>query len=266
MRKYYFLAKATFQEYFAYRLNFVLWRVRAVLQLAVLFFLWSAAFGQSPTLFGYTQAQMLTYVLGVSLIRSYVLAARLSEGVGAEIVTGNLTNILLKPVSYVHYVFSRDLSDKLINIFFSALEITGFIVLFHPQLSWQAQPFYLIAFTISLLIALTLYFFINISLSSTAFWLFEDWWAPRFVFGILLDFAAGGIFPIDILPRIFSQILLYSPFPYILFFPIKVYLGQLSVGEIILGIAVALGWTIVMYLLHKLVWAKGLRQYEAVGR
>jgi len=266
VRKYWGLAKATFQEYFTYRLNFILWRFRAVIQLAILFFLWSTAFSGQTVVFGYTQAQMLTYILGVSLIRSYILAARLSEGVGAEIVTGNITNILLKPMSYLRYVFSRDLSDKFINIFFSSIEITGFILLFHPPLIWQTQPFYVLSFIASLLLALMLYFFINMAISYTAFWLVEDWWAPRFMFGIILDFLAGGLFPVDILPPIMVKILAFTPFPYILFFPIKIYLGQLSYFQVLQGLGVVLVWTWLAYLLQRYTWRKGLRQYEAIGR
>lgn len=266
MTKYLHLVYITFQEYFVYRLNFLLWRVRAVLQLLILFFLWSSAFGNTPLIFGYTQAQMLTYILGTSLIRSYILAARLSEGVGAEIVTGNITNILLKPVSYLRYVFSRDLSDKAVNICFSSLELVVIIALFHPPLILQASPFYLGAAVTSMLLALSLYFFINMTISYSAFWLVEDWWAPRFIFGIVLDFLAGGIFPIDILPPLVARILLYTPFPYLLFFPMKVYLGQLPVVAVGQGILVLGFWTIIIYLLQRLVWARGLRHYEAVGR
>ncbi|MFH0937419.1 MAG: ABC-2 family transporter protein [Candidatus Daviesbacteria bacterium] len=266
MNKYLQLIKASFQEYFVYRLNFILWRVRALMQLAILFFLWSTVYQGTPNIFGYSEGQMLTYVLGISLIRSYILAARLSENVGAEIVTGNLTNLLLKPISYLKYVFSRDLSDKGINIFFSSLEITGFILIFKPSLLFQQQPIYLVFSALAVILALLLYFFVNITISYSAFWLVNDWWAPRFVFGIALEFLAGGIFPIDILPKIFAQILFLTPFPYMLFFPMKIYLGQLTLLQISQGLAITVFWVLAFYYLQKWLWGVGLRRYEAVGR
>ncbi len=266
MRKYWLLIQATLQEYLVYRLNFFLWRVRAVLQLAILFFLWTTVYQHHTTIFGYSHAQIMTYVLGISLIRSYILAAHLSEGVGAEIVTGNLTNTLLKPISYLRYVFVKDLSDKLINVGFSSVEVLAIVWLFRPPLTFQTHPLYLLATFVSILIALSLYFFANLLISSTAFWLVEDWWAPRFVFGILLDFLAGGLFPIDILPAFFAKFLLYLPFPYILFFPMKVYLGQLPLVDVAIGLLVGSAWLIIAYLSQQIVWHLGLRRYEAAGR
>lgn len=265
--KYAAIVRTSLQDYFVYRLNFMLWRVRAIMQLLILYFLWLTAYGGLDNLFGYTQAQMLTYILGISLVRSYVLAARLSEGVGAQIITGDISNMLTKPISYLRYIFARDLSDKLINIFFSSVELIIIIAFLKPPLVFQGNAGFLLSAILAVLIGLTLYFVVNFGLSMSAFWLHgDDWWAPRFIFGIILDFLAGGLFPVDALPGLIRQILMLTPFPYLLFFPVKVYLGQMDALSIVRGLFVGAVWLVGLYVFQRLLWRRGLMAYTASGR
>lgn len=266
LSRYYTIVRTSLEDYFVYRLNFALWRVRAVIQLLILYFLWLTAYGGLNNLFGYSQGQMLTYILGVSLIRSYVLAARLSEGVGAQIITGEISNMLLKPISYLRYIFARDLSDKLINIFFSSIELVLIVAILRPPLVLQGNGLFFTGALISVLVGLTLYFVLNFSLSLSAFWLHgDDWWAPRFIFGIILDFLAGGLFPIDALPGLAKQLVLLTPFPYLLYFPMKVYLGQADGEVIIRGLAIGLVWLLGLYLFQRWLWRRGLMAYTSSG-
>lgn len=107
--------------------------------------------------------------------------------------------------------------------------------------------------------------YISFLLSLSGFWT-SDVWAPRFIFFIITDFLSGGLFPLDILPdRIFS-VLKFLPFTYLQFFPLKVYLGDFSIEEILFGLWVSSFWTITVYFATKLVWKNGLRRFEGQGR
>jgi len=110
-----------------------------------------------------------------------------------------------------------------------------------------------------------LYFFMSMMLGFIGFWS-ADVWAPRFLSFVVIDFFAGGLFPLDILPTpffIFSQFL---PFHYFIYFPLKVYLGQVSYPNMINGFFVGLCWLIALRLLTYYVWQRGLRFYAAEGR
>jgi len=65
MKKYIQVLKATLQEYFIYRLNFVMWRVRSVIQLLLLYFLWLVIFQKDQVVIGHDNSQVLTHDLGV---------------------------------------------------------------------------------------------------------------------------------------------------------------------------------------------------------
>lgn len=265
MRKYWPVFKNTLQEYFAYRLNFVMWRVRTVLQLLVVYFLWGAIFAsQKGEIFGYTQSLILTYILGGALLRSTVFASRTID-IGEEINRGNLTNFLLKPISYFKYWFTRDIADKILNISFAVFELALIYLILKPPIFWQTNFLTLSLFGVSVGLALILYFYINFLFGLLAFWTPETW-APRFLFFIFLEFLGGALFPLDILPQFLYQILRFLPLFYLNFFPLKIYLGQLSIMQVAEGITICLFWTLLFYWVVQAVWRKGLRIYSAEGR
>jgi len=101
----------------------------------------------------------------------------------------------------------------------------------------------------------------------SAFWMPENGWAAQFLFiAIITDFLSGGVFPLDILPLAFQKVLYSTPFPYLLFFPLQVYLGKIAGLEIIRGLATAFTWVFILFMTVKFIWAKGLRRYSAEGR
>lgn len=264
MNKYFLIAKLTWDETFVYRLNFVMWRLRAVLQILTLYFLWVSLIPSGTSLFGYNQSSMLTYILGTSMVSSFVLSSR-SSAVGDEINSGNLSNFLLRPINYFLYWFARDVGDKAMNIIFSIIELAVLFAILKPPLFIQTESLYLLLTFVAIVLALIMYFFFNFLLGLIGFWSPEVW-APRFIFTILLNFFAGGLFPLDILPKFIFSIFQLLPFTYLLYFPIKIYLGQLTIVEIFTGIIISLVWTLILYIIVQYIWRKGLKIYAAQGR
>lgn len=264
MHTYFRVFANTWGETLSYRLNFIMWRFRVVLQLLTMFFLWSTLIPANGSLFGYTSAQMLTYILGTSLMTSIVLATRSSE-IGDQINSGMLSNFLIKPMSYIKYWFARDLGDKAMNLVFSAIEIVVLIAIFHPPLVLQTNPMFLGFTLIAAFVSMTMFFFFNYLLGLFGFWSNEIW-GPRFIFWILINFFAGSLFPLDILPAQIFDVLKFLPFTYLLYFPLKIYLGSYSLATILEGLLISIIWTAILYVFVKIVWNKGLKMYGAQGR
>jgi len=267
VKKYLQIFKLSFQQEFAYRLNFVMWRVRNILQIILLFFLWSSVFKDPQTeVFGYNQEKILTYVFGILILRAIVFSARAVD-VAGEISNGDITNFLLKPVNYFKYWATRDIASKILNLGFSVIEITILFLILKPNLFLQTNLLTLFAVLISLTMAVILFFCLLFITNMSAFWMPENGWAAQFLFiAIITDFLSGGVFPLDILPLAFQKVLYSTPFPYLLFFPLQVYLGKIAGLEIIRGLATAFTWVFILFMTVKFIWAKGLRRYSAEGR
>ncbi len=264
MNKYLRVARNTWEETLTYRFNFLMWRIRTVVILLSIYFLWHSVIPQGSTLFGYTQNMMLTYILLTSITNAFVTSTRTYE-IGDEINRGDLLNYLIKPINYFLYWFSKDIGDKAMNIIFSAAELTILFLIIKPPIFIQTNLVFVGFFIASISFAIVLYFFINILLGLIGFWSPEVW-APRFIFTIILGFFAGNYFPLDILPTPIFKIFEALPFSYLIYFPIKIYLGQVPIAEIIRGFLIMLLWTVIFFSSVLFVWKKGLKAYSAQGR
>lgn len=218
--------------------------------------------GQGGEIYGYAFPAIMTYLFGTTILRSLVMGSRTID-LGGMINTGALTIPLMRPINMFSFFFVRDLADKLFNLGFIFIELPLIYFIFHPPIFLQSDPITLFLFFCSLLIAILIYFYINIIFGSLAFWS-RDIWAPRFLLMVIMEFATGAMFPLDILPQFWLNILHATPFPYLLYTPLKIYLG--SDPQIYFHLLMSLGWVIVLGLLTKYIWRKGITSYEAEGR
>lgn len=241
MKKYLSVFKISFAQEFAYRINFILWRLRNVFQIFLIFFLWDTVFTESGrVVFGYDRSKILTYVFGVMIVRALVLSARAVD-VAGDIARGEIINYLLKPISYFKFWFTRDISSKALNISFASFEFLLLFIILKPPFFFQTDPVALLAFLVSVILAILIYFNLLFIVSAVPFWAPEMGWGSHFlVTVIIIEFLSGSLFPIDILPSGIQNFLRLTPFPYLIFYPIQVYLGKVSGTQLLFGSLVSL--------------------------
>lgn len=267
MKKYWRIFLISFEQEFAYRLNFVLWRVRNVFQILLTYFLWSTVFANPETqVFGYDRAKILTYVFGIMIVRALVFSARAMD-VSSDIAQGDLSNYLLKPISYFKYWFTRDVSSKALNLIFAAIEFAALFVILKPPFFFQVNAISLFAFSLSIVLAILIYFFILFLISSIPFWAPEIGWGSHFlVTVVIIEALSGALFPINILPGVLQSVIMATPFPYLIYFPVEVYLGNISGAALVGGLMIAAAWAGVLWFSLNFIWQRGLKAYQAFGR
>lgn len=267
MKKYLSIFKISFAQELAYRANFIMWRIRNVLQILLVFFLWSAVFTNPQTeLFGYNRDKILTYVFGIFILRALVLSSRAVE-IAGEIARGDLTNYLLKPLNYIKYWFTRDISSKVLNLGFATIEIVILYFVLKPTFYIQTDSLQILLFLASVGFAIVMFFGLMVLVNFVSFWFPEGGWASQFlIIVIFTEFLSGAVFPIDILPEAIQSVLYVLPFPYLMFFPLQVYLGKLSMVVMLQGLLVSGIWMVVMIIAVSQVWTRGTKRYSAVGR
>lgn len=236
------------------------------MRLFLVYFLWSAVYSHSQSLFGYEKASMLTYVLGTSVLQALILSSR-SIDVAGEISNGDLSNYLLKPINYFRYWLARDLADKLLNSLFVVAEMALIIWWLRPPLVLPENVGTIFLACLAAGFGLLLYFYLSLLISLTTFWYVEhSGWPARFLFQVLLEFVAGGLFPLNILPVGLFAVIRWLPTSFLLFFPLQIWLGQVGGRTLGLGLVLMLFWIWFLRFLVKWVWRQGLRVYEAYGR
>ena len=262
IKKYFQIFKMSWQNTFVYRLNFIMWRLRNILSLVAIYFLWSAVF-KTEQIFDWSLSSILTYILLSSILRSIIFSSQ-TVNLAWKINRGEISSLLLKPVSIFKYAFSIDLADKLLNLIFCLGEVFLLVFLLRPSLVLNINLIYFSIFCLTVLFSMVLYFFINFLIGTIGFWTPEVW-APRFIFQIVLGFASGSYFPLDFLPKPIYFFLKLTPFNYLIFFPVQIYLKRISISGIIQGFLVLIIWFFILLRLVRFVWRKGLKQYEAQG-
>lgn len=265
MLKYWHVFRLSLMEYFVYRVNFFLWRFRSIISFLTLIFFWQAVYGLKDNVFGYTQSQMLTYIVGIAFLRAVILGGRVADLAGM-IKTGDIVNkFLLRPWRVIRIWFVRDLASKALNLVFVIGEVFLIIKILNLSFYIPQNFIFIILFIISCLLSLPLYFLLDYMLSIIAFWV-DNVWAPRWLFGVIfLQFLSGRFFPLDVLPEFAFKLISLTPFPYLIYFPLKIYLEQVTFLQAVRIIGLLFLWLVIVYFLTKKLWQKGLKQYTAYG-
>lgn len=260
MQKYLTIFTTTIKEYFAYRLNFVLWRLRMFINLIIIFFFWMAVMQKNANFAGYSQAMLLAYILYSSLISDFVLGTRTSD-VAAEINNGNIINNLLKPISFFRFYLMKDFADKFVNIIFSLIEV---LLVIYLARTYLILPQNLLLFLVFFVNGIFIAFYINLLLSFIGFWTTESW-APRFVFLTVVYFLSGSYFPLDMLPKTLYRLILLTPIPYLFFVPTKIIIGR-GDSFVVFELIGSLFWVVACRTFAYYVWEKGNKSFSFWGR
>ena len=160
MRKYWFIYSLYWQEGLQKRASFIMARFRSLVVLMSFYYLWSALLAHRTSFAGYNHSQMITYVFGMNILRSLVFAGSTDE-IAWEINHGLLSGYLLKPVNFVAYTFSRDMSEKSINLLSAIIEVFVLSKILGIEIAWPQHGITWMCFLVSLTGAVLLNFLMS---------------------------------------------------------------------------------------------------------
>ncbi len=263
LKKYLTVFKLSWERLLEYRFDFLMWRIRSFILLLTLYFLWTNVFVGKATLFGFTREQILTYVLGSTFLFSLVFVHSM-DNIANDIADGRLSMFLAKPISFLGYWLVLRTATRLMNTAMTIVELSAFLIFVKPQFFIQSGSEVLILTFAALILAIVLFTFIDFVVGLAAFWTLRAY-GPRFAFKMLMEFTSGRFFPLSILPVVLFKLTNFLPFSLLVFFPLNVYLGRLTTPEIYQGLLTQIIWIVVLFIILKIVWSRGLCRYEAVG-
>jgi ABC-2 type transport system permease protein len=266
MGKYLHVASLGLQSTLVYRANFFFRALFALVPLTAMLLLWRAVFEgrDGAPLGGFTLDQMVTYYLIVMVVDALTAVTEDDWQIAADIKDGRISQFLLKPVDYLTYRFCLFGAGRVMYTLSAALPVAAYLLWQRAHLSAPPDAAAGAAFAVSVLLALALQFLIAYTMALLAFWVLE---VATFIFiQFALEYIASGqLFPLDLLPPAVQRVLELTPYPYLMFFPVSVYLGRISGDALWRGLAIQAAWVALAYLLARLVWSRGIRKYSAAG-
>ena len=265
MHKYWHVMKIGFENTLVYRFNFLFRAGFGLIPLMATIYLWRTVYdGQSSQVGGYSLAGMISYYLLITIVDTLTAVNEDDWQIAADIKDGNISQFLLKPINYLSYRLCLFFSGKIIFTAVSLVPVGIFIFCMRQYLVAPAGGSALVCFLISTVSAGLLQFFMSYTLALMAFWLVEV--STVIFMAFAFEYLAGGhVYPLNILPPAIEHVLNCTPFPYVLFFPVSVYLGQVHGAELWRGMGLQAMWLVIFYLISQAVWRRGIRKYSAVG-
>ena len=262
-RKYWVIFKISGQKELEYRFNFFLARLRNVLVMLLLYFVWLTLTRKSGRFAGYSQTELITYVFGINIFRSVIFGTQ-SRQVASDINDGMLSAYLTMPINYFVRTYSAELAQRCLYAMTALGEVLLFSFLFKVDLLIQRDAAIMAFFTVSIVLASTLYFLLSYAISLLAFWSREAM-GPKFLFDWVLEFASGAYFPLDILSPALFTVLAFLPFASIMYLPMQIYLGRAGMHGAMQGIALQYAWIALFGPTAFWVWKRGLKKYTGEG-
>jgi len=265
VRTYWHILNIGIQNTLVYRTNFMCRALFNLVPLIATMALWRAIYADKPgEIAGYTLAQMLSYYVVVTIVEAMTAVTEDEWQIATDIKDGHISQFLVRPMNYLHYRFCLFVSGRVVYTLAALAPVGLFVAWNHEYLLPPANLLRFACFILSMGLAALLQFLLSYITAMLAFWVLE---ISTFVF-ILLAFerlASGQMFPLDILPRGLAQVLMWTPFPYGMFFPVSVYMGKVTGVALAQGLLVQFFWVGVTYALARIVWRRGLKTYTVVG-
>lgn len=260
-RVYGALLRAGWARALEYRAQALLWVLNAVFPL-VMMAVWLAVVAEAGPVLGWEERDFLSYYIAAAFVNQMTFSWTIWQW-NRDIRTGDLSAKLLKPIDPIHHFLSEQFGMKIFYLLLLG-PVLVVLALVSPSINYSADPLRWAAFALATAAGLAISILMTSAFGMLAFWstqssnLFSLWWGMG-------SFLSGWIAPLALFPPTLQRLAHWLPFRSLLGFPIEILMGRLAWAEIGLGLAVALGWMIVFWVIYRLLWRAGLRRYEAVG-
>ncbi len=260
-----------------YRINFFFSLLGAVAPVVIQTALWTCLYAPTAggaaakgadsaggdTLFGFTYAQMLGYVVVANIV-SRLVRTGFEYDLNDDIRTGGLDRFLVKPMDYFAFRLSQFAGAKAAETAFMGLCLAAALVVLSGLAGFAAGAAGVLGFVAALVLAFALNFLVFWCIGLLGFWLTEI----GFLFEaarIVIITASGGVFPLSVFGPRAESLLEALPFRFTIQFPTEVLCGRVAGAELAWGLAAAAAWCLALLALARSLWAAGLRRFVAVG-
>jgi ABC-2 type transport system permease protein len=269
LRKYLRIYRVSLTERLVYRGDFFLSTILRFLPMITTILLWQAIYagaGEDQDIAGFSQRQMIAYLLLVHVSRMFSSMPGLSYGIARDIREGTLKKYLLQPLDMLSYLLSYRAAHKTAYIATTALPygVLFFFCRDYFMALHMPRPEVIAAYIASLFLAFIIGFFFEATMGMIGFWFLEVT-SLMYVINTVNFFVSGQMFPLDLLPGWLKVPLKLLPFQYLAYFPAAVLVGKIEGDAVWHGLLMELIWALVFVVGARVLFLIGLRRYSAFG-
>ena len=221
-------------------------------------------YNNTQNILGYSLSQMIWYFAGTSFIW-YLTFNFADHNISDGILSGDISVLLLKPVSVMKVELAEALALRTTGLFFEFIpSLILYSLIYFPDF---LSIFSLLRFLLVIVFAFSINFLLNFLIGISAF-VIKSNFSLQSLKTAVVGLLAGAYFPIDFFPDFIQNIINYLPFQYIFYVPIQVFLNKSPTNSLegfMKIILIMLFWTILLYILCKVLWSKAVKRFCAAG-
>jgi ABC-2 type transport system permease protein len=263
-KKYFTVIKNDVQRQLTLRINIFSYRIGNLFELTVQIIIWSVIFKNVEVVKNYTYEEMISYIIIGWLIVYLTGNYGLENTVEENIFEGKISEFLIKPISYLKYIFFSSLGRGSIALVSAVFMQTIIIFLFRDAIVFNLTLAGMIILFAIIAATFVLKVFISIALGMVAFWT-DRIIGIDYSFNIISKFFSGSYFTLSLLPPYALTVCKILPFAYTFYFPTQLFLGKINAVQGAMALGIEILWIFILYVIIKLMWKKGLKKYESVG-
>lgn len=240
-----------------YRAEMVLWALSGTLPI-ILMGVWGEAARTGN--FTYSQVEVVRYFVAVLVVRQMTFVWVIWE-FEESVVRGHLSHALLRPIHPVWNHVAHHLAERVVR-FPMVLVLVGLCFWLHPGSFYIPS---LATLMLGILLVGSVFvcrFVLQFALSMNCFFNERASSLEALSF-IVYAFLSGMLAPLDLYPEIVQRVAYLTPFPYLVFVPARLLSGEevdVARAFLVLG-----GWTLVLLVVQRWLWRRGLARYSAMG-
>jgi len=257
LRKAAILLSVQYAAMLEYRAELYLWALSGLFPF-IMMGVWVKASSQGSYALG--PLEFARYFIAVFIVRQLTVVWVIWE-FEPEVVRGNLSARLLQPIDPVWKHVAGHIAERfargpflllLIGLFFMLYPAAFFVPSFRAALLASLATF----------AAFALRFLMQYSFALLSFWT-ERAASIDALWYLIYLMLSGMLAPLETYPPAVRDFALLTPFPYVLYFPAQLLLGNES--NLLRGFLVIGLWSTGFFILNRILWARGLRQYSGMG-
>lgn len=196
----------------------------------------------------------------------YIIGGTFRHFIENAIRKGDLSIELLKPVFPYAKVILQEQGWKTFGLLTAIPFLLASTLVVSSVLSFEISfnPSGLLIATPTIVLGSLIFGFSQFIMGNIAMWTTKTggvevlWQVFSTVFG-------GWLAPLSIMPEIVQNVGIYLPFKYIFAYPIAVMNYEMSGDDALFAFFMQIAWTVVMYIVAKAIYIRGLRKYESFG-
>lgn len=256
------LLEVWFAHMSAYRAEIVIWMLTGMVPLIMLAVWIGKAVAGGGAVGNFTPQRFAAYFLGAWISQQFTVAWVAWE-IDFQIRQGTMSPKLLRPLDPFWEHMAAHLTERAVRLPFIVLIVAVGLALV-PGTRLTPDVWHVLAFLLSIHLAFLVRFMIAYCIGLITFW-WEQAVALDELYFTVAAFLTGSFAPLDLYPAWARAAIEWTPFPYVIYYPVQVLNGTIAWDQTARVVGVQLVWVVVLVGARQALWQRGLRRYGAVG-